>query len=119
MLRGDGAGVTAVSGLGEIHDDVGCAERAHRLQRHQLRIARAETDAKESCRAHSPGLASAFTAAAVMALPPLRPRTMMKGTPRESAASASLDSTAPTKPTGMPRMTAGFGAPASSMSSRR
>ena len=69
--------------------------------------------------AHNPGLAKALIAAAVMALPPMRPRTMRNGTPRELAASASFDSAAPTNPTGMPRIAAGFGAPASSISSRR
>ena len=54
-----------------------------------------------------------------MALPPMRPRTMRNGTPRGLSASASFDSAAPTKPTGMPRMAAGFGAPASISSSSR
>ena len=53
-----------------------------------------------------------------IALPPLRPFTIRKGT-RPSAASASLDSAAPIKPTGRPITAAGGLAPASSSSSRR
>src|SRR5579862_1661110 len=111
--------MAGIAGLGKERDHVGFAKRARRFQRHQLRIARTDADAQKFSRAHSPALASALTAAAVMALPPMRPRTMMNGTSRGSAASASLDSAAPTKPTGMPRMAAGFGAPPSSRSSRR
>src|SRR5580692_7927846 len=108
MLAHDGAGMACIAGLGEMRDDVGGAERTRRLQGHQFRVARPDADAQELSRAHSPALASALTAAAVMALPPLRPRTMMNGTPRESPASAAFDSAAPTKPTGMPRIAAGF-----------
>src|SRR6202043_2262885 len=119
VLRCDGARMTFVSRFGEVCDHVGFAERAHCFQRHQFRIARSDADADEFSGAHRPALANALTAAAVMALPPMRPRTTMNGTPRGSAASASFDSAAPTKPTGMPRIAAGFGAPASSNSSRR
>src|SRR5579862_1325278 len=111
--------MAGIAGLGKERNHVGFAERACRLERHQLRIARTDADAEKFSRAHNPALASALTAAAVMALPPIRPRTMMNGTPRGSAASASLDSAAPTKPTGMPRMAAGFGAPPSIRSSSR
>ena len=112
----------AFPALAKMRDHVGLVERAHRLERHQFGIARPDADAEElplRFAAHSPALARALTAAAVMALPPMRPRTIRNGTPRGSAASASLDSAAPTKPTGMPRIAAGFGAPASSISSRR
>ena len=57
-------------------------------------------------RAHSISLATAFSAAAAIALPPRRPRTMTLGT-SPLASSASLDSAAPTKPTGMPITAAG------------
>src|ERR1700736_5667453 len=53
-----------------------------------------------------------------MALPPMRPRTTRNGTPCGSAASAALDSAAPTKPTGTPMIAAGFGAPPASNSIR-
>ena len=98
--------------LGEIGDDRRRFQNARGFQRHQLRVARADADAvKCAARAHhSASLASAFTAATAMALPPLRPLTMRKGTPPWPA-SASLDSAAPTKPTGMPMIAAGFGAP--------
>src|SRR4051812_41755807 len=103
-----------------MRDHRGLPERADRLQRQQLGISGTDADPDELGRsAHRPALASALTAAAVMALPPMRPRTIRNGTPRGSAASASFDSAAPTKPTGMPRIAAGFGAPASSSSSRR
>ena len=117
MLRDDAARIAGVAGLGEMRDDVGFGERSRSLQGQQLRIARPDANADQTP-AHSPALASALTAAAVMALPPMRPRTIRYGTPHGSAASASLDSAAPTKPTGMPRMAAGFGAPFASISSR-
>src|ERR1700730_8066010 len=110
--------MAAIPGLGEMRDHVGLAECAHRLERHQFRIPRADTDADELPRVHIPALASALTAAAVMALPPMRPRTMMKGTPRGSAASDAFDSAAPTKPTGMPRIAAGLGGAGSDTFSR-
>src|SRR5580658_11121176 len=119
MLRHDGARVTGIAGLGEMGNHVGFAERAHRFQGHQFRIARPDADTEKFPRAHIPVLAKALSAAAVMALPPILPRTIRNGTPRGSAASASFDSAAPTNPTGMPRMAAGFGAPASIRSSRR
>src|ERR1700728_285874 len=113
MLRNDRAGMTRPPRLGEMRDHIGFAERAHGLERQQFRIARPDADAQKfSCAefrcAHRPGLASALTAAAAIALPPMRPRTMRNGTPCGSAASACLDSAAPTKPTGTPRMAAGF-----------
>src|SRR5262249_13381976 len=103
QMRGnDCPRVAAVSGLGEISHHVGGAERAHSFQGQELGISRADADTDELA-GHKPGLASALTAAAVMALPPMRPRTMRNGTPRGLAASASFDSAAPTKPTGIPR----------------
>ena len=51
------------------------------------------------------------TGPAAMALPPRRPETVMNGTPRGLATSSALDSAAPTKPTGIPRINAGLGAP--------
>src|SRR5262245_2661616 len=117
---GDGPRVAGVAGLGEMYDHVGLFQHAHRLERNQLGIARSNADADEfSGRAHMPALASALTAAAVIALPPIRPSTVRNGTPRGSAANASFASAAPTKPTGLPRMAERFGAPASSMSSKR
>src|SRR5580658_626047 len=88
-----------VPSLGEEHDHVGFAERPHGLQRDEFRVAWPDADADEyaGLRAHSPALASALIAAAVMALPPMRPRTMRNGTPCGSAASAAFDSAAPTK----------------------
>src|SRR5262249_58204779 len=125
VLGHNGGGVGRASGFGEGRDGGGGGQRADGFERDEFRIAGADADADEpagapgACapRAHRPVLASALTAAAVMALPPMRPRTSRNGTPRESAASASFDSAAPTKPTGMPRIAAGFGAPASRSSS--
>ena len=54
---------------------------------------------------------NALTAAEAIADPPRRPRRATKSQPRGFAASSALDSAAPTKPTGNPRITAGFGAP--------
>src|SRR5262245_23727629 len=102
-----------------MRDHVGFLQRAHRLERQQLGIPGSDADTDEPTTSHMPALASALTAAAVMALPPIRPRTIKKGTPRGSAASASFDSAAPTNPTGTPMIAAGRGAPASSISSNR
>src|SRR5260370_16338280 len=114
-----------ISRLGEIRDHIGLVQRARCLERHQFRIAGADANADQLAgircanHAHSPGLANALMAAAVMALPPMRPRTIKNGTPCALSASASFDSAAPTKPTGMPTMAAGFGAPASNSFSSR
>src|SRR5262249_6091226 len=117
---GDAPGVSGVTGFGEMRYHVGLLQHAHRLERDQLGIARSNADADElSGRAHMPSLASALTAAAAIALPPIRPSTVRNGTPRGSAANASFASAAPTKPTGIPTIAAGLGAPASSISSKR
>ena len=80
----------------------------------------ADADDMQPGRLIRPGspAASAFTAAAAIAEPPRRPRSAMKSQPRGSAASSALDSAAPTNPTGKPRISAGFGQPSSSRSSR-
>ena len=76
-MRGDdGARVAGIPGLGEMRDHVRGAERGDGLQREKVRVARADADADEPPGAHRPSLASALIAAAVMALPPMRPRTM-------------------------------------------
>src|SRR5690606_9604932 len=122
MSGDNGAGVAIGLPLGEMGHHVGLRQRANGLEGQKLRVARAGADADQApClrhRAHSPGLASALTAAAVMAEPPNRPRTTAHGTAWEFSTSASLDSAAPTKPTGIPMMAAGLGAPSRSFSSR-
>src|SRR5690554_2101953 len=85
---------------------------------HELRVADAETDTVDRARAHSARLAMALTAATVMALPPRRPLTITQGAGCTSH-SASLDSAAPTKPTGQPMMAAGDGQSGSSIISSR
>ena len=97
------------------------AERAHRLQRHQLGVAGADADPDQPRGGGSR---------------PLLPRQRVDGGGGDGAAaepaadgderargasaiSASFDSAAPTKPTGMPTIAAGRGAPSSSSSSRR
>ena len=86
MRRGDRARVARVSSLGEMCNDFGLSKCTRRLERHQLGIAGSDADAQKfpgaRHRAHIPGLASALMAAAVMALPPMRPRTVRNGTPR-------------------------------------
>src|SRR5262249_35673897 len=120
ITRSSGPGVSGVRALGEMCHHVGSFEHANCFERNEFGVARSDADTnKLSPAAHIPGLASAFTAAAVIALPPIRPSTVRKGTPRGFAANASLASAAPTKPTGMPRIAAGLGAPASSISSKR
>ena len=106
----DRARIAAPTCFGEIGDDRRRGYDLGRLDGEQIRIARTDPDAIEAAKgAHSMSLASALTAAAAMALPPLRPRMTMAGRPLSSK--ASFDSAAPTKPTGMPRIAAGRGAP--------
>src|SRR5919108_5189383 len=100
MAGDDRARVARVARLGEMCHHAGFPKHADRFQRQQFGIARADTDSDEFChRVHKPVLASALTAAAAMALPPMRPCTTRNGTPCESVASISLASAAPTKPT--------------------
>src|SRR5260370_19991585 len=124
----DAAGISLQPPLGEKRHDVDIAHEGCRPQRQIANVARSDADAVECAAAggsrdrvkacHSRSLASALTAATAMALPPLRPRTTRNGT-RVCNPSASLDSAAPTKPTGTPMMAAGSGAPSSSISSNR
>src|SRR5205823_1248209 len=93
----------------EIGDDRARPEDARRLQGEQLRVAGPYSDAVTAAGAHSSSLASAFTAAAAMALPPRRPWTVSHGTPCDWRVSAALDSAAPTNPTGTPMIAAGCG----------
>src|SRR5262249_46048979 len=126
--RHDAARIADVSLLGEVGDHINRMHQARGAQGEIARVARPDADAvqRSGGRAarqgvdgdHSWSLANALTAATAMALPPLRPRTIRNGT-RPSAARASFDSIAPTKPTGRPITAAGGGAPASSISSRR
>src|SRR5271168_5145164 len=109
--------VAAPPRLGEKGHDRRRSQHAHGLDREQFGIARPDADADEAALAHSRSLARALTAAATIALPPLRPRTTIAGKPL--ASSASFDSAAPTKPTGMPMIAAGLGAPASIISRSR
>src|SRR5208337_504918 len=96
VTRRDGAPAARVAGLGEMRHHVGAAQRPQRLERDEFRVARADADPDQPRGfAHMPALASALTAAAVMALPPMRPRTMRYGICCLLAASAALDSAAP------------------------
>src|SRR6185437_13870376 len=104
MRPGDRMRVARPPFLAKVRDDGRRAEDARGLERHKLGIAGADTDAVKRAgfrRAHSASLASALAAAAAIALPPLRPLIIANGT-RPSAANASLDSIAPTNPTGIP-----------------
>src|SRR5439155_14681904 len=115
----DGPGVPALRGFGKMRHQIGLLQHAHCLDRDELRVTRSDTNAdKLPGDSHVPALASALTAAAAIALPPMRPSTVRNGMPRESAANASFASAAPTNPTGMPRIAAGFGAPASRIPSK-
>ena len=80
-------------------------------RRQALEPVLADADDVQPGLAHASPAASALTAAAAMALPPRRPRTVTKGMPWGSEASRAFDSAAPTKPTGKPRISAGLGAP--------
>src|SRR5439155_99610 len=96
-----------------VGDHVRGLDDAPRLDGDELGVARPHPDAEEPAGgAHSASLASALTAAAAIALPPRRPWTTRYSRPAPFAASASLDSAAPTKPTGTPMIAAAGGAPA-------
>lgn len=74
---GDGARDAASVPCAVEGDHVGRADDPRRLDRHQFRVAGAEPDAPQFARrGHSCSLAIAFSAEAVMALPPRLPRTV-------------------------------------------
>src|SRR3546814_5539929 len=80
VAGGDGPRVALVPRLGEMGDDVGLFQSRDGVQRHEPGIARADADADETGSvSHKPSLASALTAAAVIALPPIRPRATDRG----------------------------------------
>src|SRR5258705_2561371 len=85
---------------------------------HQIGIAGPEPTADDAPHDYSLGLASAFTAATVIADPPRRPSTVSAGA-GGLAINAALASAAPTKPTGQPMITAGRGQVSSSNMFRR
>src|SRR5262249_47673536 len=112
-------GVAEVACLCKVSYDIGFLQRSYGLECQQFGIPGADADTDQQSLAHEPGLASALTAAAAIALPPILPRTTRNGMPREWVNNSSLDSAAPTNPTGKPRIAAGRGAPPSISSSRR
>src|SRR5436309_13325979 len=90
--------------FGEIGNDAGLADKPHCAHREKLRVPRSDADTVQRAGddghppvqhglrvadVHSRSLASALMAAAVMALPPLRPRMVTNGT-RPSAINASF-----------------------------
>src|SRR5260364_27884 len=122
--RDDPAGMALHPALSEERHHIDRPDQAGRAQREVTHVAVTNADAVQRAgighardgveQAHSASLAMAFTAATAIALPPLRPFTIRYGT-RPSAASASFDSRAPTKPTAVPITAAGRGAPWSSI----
>ena len=85
-VRGDDRASIAVAvALGEMGDDVRLAQRTDGFQGKKLGVARSGADADQAAfvgwSVHRPGLASALRAAAVIAEPPRRPRTIAHGTP--------------------------------------
>src|SRR5258705_12010800 len=85
---------------------------------HRIGIAGPEPTADDAPHDYSLRLASAFTAATVIADPPRRPSTGSAGA-GGLAINAALASAAPTKPTGQPMITAGRGQVSSSNMFRR
>jgi hypothetical protein len=84
MCTDNGTGIAVGAALGKMRHHISLGQRTHGLERHQFGITGAGADADQAAfcrRAHRPGLASEFSAAAVMALPPSRPRTIANGTP--------------------------------------
>ena len=78
------ARIAGVALLGKVRNDIGLSQHTRGFQRQQFGIAGAGADTEQtgSCvAAHRPGLASELIAAAVMAEPPSRPRTIAQGTP--------------------------------------
>src|SRR4029079_8503977 len=106
--RHDAPRIAGMAALGEKGDDIDRPRQAGRAQGEIAHVARPDTDAVERAAAggagefveagHSASLASALTAAAAMALPPLRALTIRNGT-RPSGARACLDFLAPTEST--------------------
>src|SRR5262245_51694047 len=119
IAGGDGPGISGLRSFGKMRHNIGLLQHADRLQRDELGVtwSNPNTD-KLPGDSHISALASALTAAAAIALPPIRPSTVRNGMPREFSTNASFASAAPTKPTGTPRTAAGLGAPASSISSK-
>src|SRR5579864_1675079 len=93
MIGRNGAGAADIAGFGEMHHHIGLPQCSHCLESDEFRVAGpySDTDQPRGI-AHRPAFASALTAAAVMALPPMRPRTIRNGTCCALAAKASLDS---------------------------
>ena len=75
-MNSDGAGMSGTSTLAKVCDHGRCRNEARGFQRYEFRVTRSQSDAVKSTGCHSASLASALTAAAAMALPPLRPLTI-------------------------------------------
>src|SRR5216683_1522361 len=105
----------ALAKIGDVRRGADFPVRAHA---HQVRIARSKPAADDPPHCYSLLLASAFTAATVIAEPPSRPSTVSAGA-GTAAISAALASAAPTKPTGQPMIAAGRGHFSSSSMLRR
>src|SRR5712671_2641976 len=104
--------------LAEVGDMPRGADLAGGPHTHQIRIAGPKSTADDAPHDYSLRLASAFTAATVIADPPRRPSTVSAGA-GGLAINAALASAAPTKPTGQPMITAGRGQVSSSNMFRR
>src|SRR5262249_21272254 len=109
----DAARLAQLPLLAEVSDVLRGPHNTVGAHAHQVGIARAEATADDASHRYSLRLASALTAATVIAEPPRRPSTVSAGT-GDAAINAALDSAAPTKPTGQPMIAAGRGQSASS-----
>src|SRR5699024_10217565 len=115
-----------LAGAGVVRHDIRLADEPGGLEGDQLGVAGDDAhpvEASRGRRAHasSSGCARALRAAAAIAEPPRRPWTTSHGTGppgRWCSSRATLDSADPTKPTGIPTIAAGRGAPSWSISSR-
>src|SRR5579875_1852225 len=117
---GDAAGDAAAVAGAVIGHYVGLADHPGGLDRHQLGVAGSESDAEKcSPPAHLMLAAIALTAAAAIALPPRRPRTIKYDIPRGRSISSCLDCAEPTKPTGPPSTATGAETPSSTSSNSR
>src|SRR5690606_4207208 len=121
QVGGGAPGVRLLANALVVRDDVRVPDQPGGLEGDQLRVAGSHSDAEQPP-AHSRSCARALRAEAAIAEPPRRPVTARYGTsmPESDARSMSacLDSAAPMKPTGVPMIAAGRGAPSRSISSR-